>query len=64
MTKGITNSSDFKFTLQLETTCPLNPQGGIRIIELPDFEVIIEAAGLSLLIIEKISATTHDPLSL
>lgn len=53
--KGIANVSDFNFKLELKDYQILNPQGGIGITDLKDFdEIIIESVGNEQEIIERI----------
>lgn len=53
--KGIANVSDFNFKLELEDNLILNPEGGIGITDLKEFdEIIIESAGNERGIIERI----------
>jgi hypothetical protein len=45
--KGISNSNDFNYKLELENGYTLTPEGGIGITQLADFidEIFIETAG-------------------
>jgi len=52
--KGISNITDFNYRIVLKDKTELNPEGGIGITDLEEFdEIYVEAAGLEQNIIQK-----------
>lgn len=59
--KGICNTGDFNFRITLENGTELKPEGGIGIIDCPEFdELRVELAGLDLSIFNVFSNNVGD----